>query len=101
MERDTKGFLLDWRQWTPELACDLAAEESVELTDAHWEIIGFLQAYYAEYQHLPNSRLFVKAVSKNLGPEKGNSRYLNRLFPDNALYQACLISGLPKPPICR
>ncbi|MDT8406806.1 MAG: TusE/DsrC/DsvC family sulfur relay protein [Methylococcales bacterium] len=99
--RDAKGFLLDWQAWTPKLAEALAQEEALTLTDAHWEIIDFMRHYYAEYQHLPNTRLFSKAIATTLGEAKGNSRYLKRLFPNNALYQTCLIAGLPKPPICR
>jgi len=35
-----------------------------------------------------------------LGEEKGNSRYLQRLFPDGPLKYACKFGGLPKPPTC-
>jgi tRNA 2-thiouridine synthesizing protein E len=44
--------------------------------------------------------MFVKAVQKEFGEEKGNSRYLHRLFPESPLKYACLIAGLPKPPGC-
>jgi tRNA 2-thiouridine synthesizing protein E len=52
------------------------------------------------FQHLPNHCMFVKVVQKEFGEEKGNSRYLHRLFPDSAVKYACLIAGLPKPPGC-
>jgi len=52
------------------------------------------------YKHLPNSRVFIKAIKKAMGDEKGNSRYLHKLFPQGPLKYACKIAGLPKPPTC-
>lgn len=94
------GFLLDAATWTPGIAGLLAATVPISLTEAHWEIIRYMRAYYARYRHLPNNRMFVKAVQKEWGDEKGNSRYLNGLFPGSPVKWACLIAGLPKPPGC-
>jgi len=94
------GFLLDASDWDAGVAAVLAAAVAIELTDAHWEIIRFMQDYYRRYRHLPNMRMFVKAIQKTLGDDKGNSRYLHRLFPDGPLKLACRIGGLPKPPSC-
>lgn len=94
------GFLCDFTEWDEWVARELAARIPLELTDAHWEIVRFIRDYYLRYRHLPNMRMFVKAVRNSLGDEKGNSRYLHRLFPDGPLKQACLIAGLPKPPTC-
>jgi len=95
-----QGFLLDASAWNEQLAMCLAARENIELTDRHWEIIRFIRAYYFEYKHLPNARMFVKAVAKALGEDKGNSRYLHQLFPDGPLKYVCKLAGLPKPPGC-
>lgn len=95
-----EGFLFDWRQWDETAAAALAAANGIALTDAHWEIIRFMRGYYQEYQHLPNARLFTKAVGKQFGAEKGNSLYLHHLFPAGPLKYACKLAGLPKPPTC-
>jgi tRNA 2-thiouridine synthesizing protein E len=95
-----EGFLLNVSDWNEQVAVGLAGRAAIELTDAHWEIIRFIREYYLTYRHLPNARMFVKAVQKTLGDEKGNSRYLYRLFPESPLKQSCLIAGLPKPPSC-
>lgn len=95
-----QGFLLDPTDWDEAVAAMLAARIPIQLTEAHWEIIRFIRGYYFSYRHLPNMRMFVKAVQKSLGEEKGNSRYLHRLFPENPLKLVCLIGGLPKPPSC-
>jgi len=94
------GFLVDATGWDEEVALVLARRSGVELTAAHWEIIRFIRDYYGRYNHLPNARMFVKAVEKQLGQAKGNSVYLHRLFPHGPLRYACLIAGLPKPPGC-
>lgn len=94
------GFLVDFRDWSEPVAVALAAGVGIQLSEAHWEIVRFMRRYYLDYAHLPNARMFVKAVQKQFGPEKGNSRYLALLFPDSPVRQACLIAGLPKPPGC-
>ncbi len=94
------GFLCDYQDWNEAVATALAACEGIVLTDAHWEIIRFIRTYYLRVQHLPNMRMFVKAVGQTLGEEKGNSRYLHRLFPKGPLKYACKLAGLPKPPNC-
>lgn len=100
VETTAEGFLRNSEQWNEAVAQALAAQIDVSLTDAHWEIIRFMRNYYIRFNHLPASRLFVKAVEKEFGKEKGNSRYLHRLFPGAPLKHVCLIAGLPKPPGC-
>lgn len=94
------GFLCNHRDWDETVAAALAAREGMILTDAHWEIIRFVRAYYLRVQYLPNMRMFAKAVGQTLGEEKGSSRYLHRLFPRGPLKYACKLAGLPKPPHC-
>ena len=95
-----QGFLLKVSDWNEDVAKQLAEDNAIVLTDAHWEIILFIRRYYLQFKHLPNARVFTKAVAKEFGEEKGNSRYLHRLFPDGPLKYACKLAGLPKPPTC-
>lgn len=95
-----QGFLMNPNDWSTAVAERLARLEAIELRAEHWEIIVFMRNYYQRFQHLPNSRLFVKAVARELGEDKGNSRYLQRLFPEGPLKYACKLAGLPKPPTC-
>ena len=97
---DAEGFLLDPRSWDEGAAERLAETLGIRLTEAHWEIVRCIRDYHRRFDHLPNARLFVKAVRKTLGEAKGNNRYLHGLFPGGPLKQACLIAGLPKPPGC-
>lgn len=95
-----QGFLVHMADWDESVALRLAELNQLRLTDAHWEIILFIRDYYQCYQHLPNARVFTKAIARQLGDDKGNSRYLHALFPDGPLKYACKIAGLPKPPTC-
>src|SRR5689334_9398102 len=91
-----EGYLQDQAKWDKEVAEWFAAQQGLELTVEHWEIIKLLRNFYAEYNISPTSRAIVNAVKAQLGPEKGNSIYLLRLFPAGAAKQANLIAGLPK-----
>ena len=100
LETTDQGFLINLADWSEEVAIELAELNHITLSPAHWEIISFIRSYYLEYKHLPNARVFTKAIAKQLGEAKGNSRYLHQLFPDGPLKYACKLAGLPKPPTC-
>lgn len=95
-----QGFLIRWQDWDEAVALRLAEIENIVLTEHHWEIIRFIRDYYSQYKHLPNTRMFIKAIANGLGTEKGNSRYLYQLFPDGPLKFSAKLAGLPKPPTC-
>ncbi len=100
-QRNNEGFLEDAWAWTPQVAETIAAEDSIELSDNHWEIIDFLRDFYKEHEvSPPSNRLFVKAVKEAFGEEKGNSIYLMQLFPGTPAKTACRIAGLPRPTNC-
>lgn len=94
------GFLLDAAEWSESMAQELLATTSILIDERHLEIIRFIRDYHACYRHLPNNRMFIKAVQVSLGAEKGASQYLNLLFDGNPVRNACLAAGLPKPPGC-
>ncbi|WP_032855252.1 TusE/DsrC/DsvC family sulfur relay protein [Pasteurella dagmatis] len=100
IETDAYGYLLDLNQWNEDVAQAIAQLENIELTEAHWEVIYFVRNFYQEYKTSPAIRMLVKAMAQNLGEEKGNSRYLQRLFPDGPAKQATKLAGLPKPAKC-
>lgn len=99
-EVDAEGFLQNQSDWTREVASGMAAKDGVDLEAAHWEVIGFLRDYYFKYQIAPAIRVLTREIGKRLGPDKGNSRYLNQLFPFGPAKQACRYAGLPKPTGC-
>ncbi|MEQ1558471.1 MAG: TusE/DsrC/DsvC family sulfur relay protein [Methyloglobulus sp.] len=100
LETTDQGFLTNRFDWNETVANQLAAQENIQLSEQHWEIILFIRSYYEQFKHLPNTRVFIKAIANTLGEDKGNSRYLHRLFPDGPLKYASKLAGLPKPPTC-
>lgn len=100
IERDAQGYLKSTADWSEALAPLLAKEEDIELSEAHWEVVHFVRAFYLEFNTSPAVRMLVKAMAKKYGEEKGNSRYLFRLFPKGPAKQATKIAGLPKPAKC-
>ena len=97
---DKHGYLADLTLWTPDLADEFARLEQISMTDAHWEVVHFVRQFYLEFNTSPAMRILVKAMAQQLGPEKGNSKYLFMLFPQGPAKQATRIAGLPKPAKC-
>lgn len=87
----------DFDKWNEDVAKAIAKEENLELTDEHWVIIKFLREYYKEYKLSPTNRVLTKAISKKLGPDKGNNKYLYGLFPYIPSNQGARIAGMPRP----
>ncbi len=99
-EHDEEGYLKDLSIWNKELAELIAQSENIQMTPEHWEVVDFLREYYEEYQIAPAIRILVKEMKKKFGNEKGDQKYLYKLFPYGPAKQACKIAGLPKPTGC-
>lgn len=97
---DKAGYLLNVEDWQVKIAPALAKTENISLTDNHWEVVSFVREFYLEFNTSPAMRALVKAMANEFGPEKGNSRYLFKLFPKGPAKQATKIAGLPKPAKC-
>jgi tRNA 2-thiouridine synthesizing protein E len=97
---DEHGFLCCAADWSADVARRLAAQEGIELTDAHWEILMALRDYYGRFDSSPAMRALVKFLRQEIGEEQGRSIYLLKLFPGSPARVACRIAGLPKPANC-
>ncbi|MGL4315147.1 MAG: TusE/DsrC/DsvC family sulfur relay protein [Pseudomonas sp.] len=97
---DQDGYLQELADWSPAAAEALANGEELQLSSEHWEILELLRAFYSEYQLSPATRPLIKYVALKLGPEKGNSLHLNRLFKGTPAKLAAKLAGLPKPTNC-
>ncbi|UOB22086.1 TusE/DsrC/DsvC family sulfur relay protein [Pseudomonas orientalis] len=100
LELDKDGYLVDLNEWSADVANALAAAESLELTQDHWEILELLRDFYAEYQLSPATRPLIKYTALKLGVEKGNSLHLNKLFNGTPAKLAAKLAGLPRPTNC-
>ena len=97
---DKDGFLQNLDDWSLDVARALASQEDIALDAEHVEILHLLREFYAEFQLSPATRPLIKYTALKLGPEKGNSMHLNRLFNGTPAKLAAKLAGLPKPTNC-
>ena len=87
-----QGYLTDLNQWTKEVGSEIAKEESIDMTDRHWEVIDFLQDQCRK--ELP---LSIRKIGKS-GVVSIKEFY--QLFPKGPLKISSRIAGIPKPVSC-
>jgi tRNA 2-thiouridine synthesizing protein E len=100
IDLDKDGYLVNLSDWSIDVASALAAAEELELSPEHWEILELLRGFYQEFQLSPATRPLIKYTALKLGPDKGNSLHLNRLFKGTPAKLAAKLAGLPKPTNC-
>ena len=93
IEVDKEGFLLNPDQWTPDVAVDLAAENGIELTEKHWQVIDFCRRSAAEKGASPT----VRGITKGTGI---STKEMYQLFPKGPGILSAKIAGLSKPKGC-
>lgn len=98
--RDPHGYLKEPLSWNKQIAMQIALEESIEMTEEHWEVVCIVRDFYLEFNTSPAMRMLVTLMTKKLGENKGSSRHLFKLFPKGPAKQATKIAGLPKPVRC-
>jgi tRNA 2-thiouridine synthesizing protein E len=97
---DSEGFLRNLADWNETVAAQLALQEGITLTAAHWEVITTLRSFYEKHKVSPANRALVSLIRKGHGAEKGQSRYLMGLFGGSPAKLSAKIAGLPKPENC-
>jgi len=96
IETTANGYLVNQADWSEELAKLIADDESIELTEKHWDLINYLRSEFFENSgNQPNTRNMVKAMSKVWGG-KISSKELYDLFPRDPSKQGGRIAGLPE-----
>ena len=98
---DEEGYLLDYRDWTPQIAHALAQQQAIILNEAHWEIINAIRDFYSQYQRSPTTRVLLKYLAQQLKKKKSSSMYVMQLFGSGTPAKSIAkLAGLPKPPNC-
>ncbi|WP_022669321.1 TusE/DsrC/DsvC family sulfur relay protein [Desulfospira joergensenii] len=89
---DPEGYLIDFNDWTEQVACDMADREGVSrecpLDKERMDILKFMREYYTKFEAFP----ILRAICKNVGQERTCNYHQ---FPDPIV--AWKIAGLPKP----
>jgi len=88
-----EGFMTSPAQWTKEIAVELAKQESVELTDAHWNIVEFCRQNAATTGKSPTLRQITSGTGFS-------TKDLFALFPKGPAKKVAKIAGLGKPEGC-
>lgn len=88
-----EGYLTNHAQWNREVAAALAQELGINLTDAHWKVLEFIDLDFREKGVVPGMRRMNKVGGIP-------TKELYALFPDGPIKKAAKIAGYPKPASC-
>lgn len=99
-ERQPDNYLKNLAAWSEATARQLAIEENIELTEAHFEVLQVARQFYADYGFSPSMRPLIKSIATQLDISKARSIYLMQLFPPSPAKMTAKIAGLPKPKNC-
>ncbi|HYL90772.1 MAG TPA: TusE/DsrC/DsvC family sulfur relay protein [Burkholderiales bacterium] len=94
---DEEGYLVDPADWNEAIAEELARNERIVLTGAHWTVLRFMRRYYEEHHIAPDARHVMKHLAEYRGPQQADRNDLFRLFPYGYVKQACKIAGMRRP----
>ena len=96
VETDANGYLANLQDWNEDVAKAIAADEGIEMTQKHWDVIHYLrEEFFDNNEHQPNNREMIKKMG-GLWGEKLSNKDLFDLFPGNPSKQAGRIAGLPE-----
>jgi TusE/DsrC/DsvC family sulfur relay protein len=100
IQTDSEGFLVNLDEWSEDVANGLARRDNCELSDAHWQVINWIRAYFADNGVAPNLRVMLKLIGVDLGEAYANKTFLFDLFPYGPAKQGARYAGMPKPTGC-
>ncbi len=92
VDLDSEGYLTDSEQWSVSVAEEIAAEEEIQLTPKHMEVIEYLREQYSD-----GVKLSIRRVGKS---GIVSIKELYGLFPGGPLKKSSRIAGIPKPVSC-
>ncbi len=92
--RDVEGYLVEPADWSEDFARLAAAEEGIELTVEHWDVLAFMRDWQERHQVSPDARFVMKHLATTWGASRNR---LFELFPYGYVRQACKIAGMKKP----
>jgi len=94
VERTEKGYLVNSNDWNEEIATELFAEEDIEPTQEHWDIVNYVREQTLNGDE-PNERSIMKEMGKIWG-RKVKSKEMYEMFPGMPSKQGLKIGGCPQ-----
>ena len=93
VEFDDDGFLVNAKDWTPQLGLAIAEVLELDLSDRHWAVINFARKDYEETGESPTLRRITTETDVT-------TKEIYKLFPGGPAKIAAKIAGLKKPTGC-
>jgi len=94
IEVTDNGYLVDPTDWSEAVGEVLAADEEIEMTQEHWDIVNYLRdQHFNNNGAEPNERTILKDMSKIWG-RKASSKDMYKMFPTMPSKQGRKIAGL-------
>ena len=91
---DAEGVMTDPKQWTPEIAEMLAAEEGIApLGERRWLVVNFVREETAKTGEFPTLRAITKRSVVD-------TKEVYELFPKGPAKKIARVAGYPKPKGC-
>ena len=94
VERTENGYLVNSGDWNEEIAAEIFAEEGIEPTQEHWDVVNFVRDQTLAGDE-PNERKIMKAMEKVWG-RKLTSKEMYEMFPGMPSKQGLKIGGCPQ-----
>ena len=92
VQLNDEGYFEDPKQWTKEIASEMAKEDGIELTDKHFEVLEYLRKEFETGQSLTIRKVGKSGITDIKG--------LYQLFPGGPLKISSRLAGIPKPSSC-
>jgi len=73
LDRDEEGFLLDARDWHPDLIEAFAAEDGLVMTPERCEVVDYIRAYFEKNLSVPEARVLLKHLHAAWGKPAATS----------------------------
>lgn len=94
VERTENGYLVNTSDWNEEIAAELFAEEGIDPTQEHWDVVNYVRTETLNGDE-PNERSIMKAMGKLWG-RKVSSKDMYEMFPGMPSKQGLKIGGCPQ-----
>lgn len=92
-QRDGDGYLLDMREWTPEIGRAMAHTDEFSIDDGMWQQIDLARAIYIKTDGVPPLRKFMKFI-------KIEKKAMFKMWTTGPMKPITKYGGLPKPTGC-
>ena len=98
---DEDGYLVNYADWSEDLAKHLAESEKIELEQNHWDVVRLLRQFYETNGLAPMLKILFNLIANEKGISKKEASLLvYQLFPNGPSKQAFKVAGLPRPKSC-